>query len=59
MSAFTFAAEYRYFSFTYYYGKAYFGWAENEGVRACSCQRSPVHDDPQPDRLRVFFVPFI
>ena len=28
------SAEYRYFSFTYYYGKAYFGWAENEGVRA-------------------------
>ncbi len=22
------AAEYRYFSFTYFYGKAYFGWAE-------------------------------
>lgn len=28
-----FAAEYRYFSFTYYYGKAYFGCAENEGAR--------------------------
>ena len=26
-----FAAEYRYFSFTYFYGKAYFGCAE----RAC------------------------
>ena len=24
-----FAAEYRYFSFTYFYGKAYFGLAEN------------------------------
>ena len=23
------AAEYRYFSFTYFYGKAYFGCAEN------------------------------
>ena len=23
------AAEYRYFSFTYFYGKAYFGLAEN------------------------------
>lgn len=27
------AAEYRYFSFTYYFGKAYFGCAENE----CMC----------------------
>ncbi len=25
------AAEYRYFSFTYYWGKAYFGWADNVG----------------------------
>ena len=32
MSAFTFAAEYRYFSFTYFYGKAYFGLAENVGA---------------------------
>lgn len=32
MSTFTFAAEYRYFSFTYYFGKAYFGLAENECV---------------------------
>lgn len=23
----THAAEYRYFSFTYYFGKAFFGWA--------------------------------
>ena len=30
MSALT--AEYRYFSFTYYFGKAYFGLAENECV---------------------------
>jgi hypothetical protein len=30
MSTFSLAAEYRYFSFTYYFGKAYFGWAENE-----------------------------
>ena len=34
MMTFAFAAEYRYFSFTYFYGKAYFGWAENEDVRA-------------------------
>lgn len=26
------AAEYRYFSFTYFYGKAHFGLAENTGV---------------------------
>lgn len=26
------AAEYRYFSFAYFYGKAYFGLAENTGV---------------------------
>ena len=26
------AVEYRYFSFTYFYGKAYFGLAENTGV---------------------------
>lgn len=26
------AAEYRYFSFTYFYGKAYFGLAENVGA---------------------------
>ena len=26
------SAEYRYFSFTYFYGKAYFGLAENTGV---------------------------
>ena len=28
------AAEYRYFSFTYYFGKAYFGLAENGNVHA-------------------------
>ena len=27
-----FAAEYRYFSFTYFYGKAYFGLAESRSV---------------------------
>ena len=26
------SAEYRYFSFTYFYGKAHFGLAENTGV---------------------------
>ena len=36
------AAEYRYFSFTYFYGKAYFGlaesWAHKIGiVRTCQC----------------------
>ena len=29
MNTFTLAAEYRYFSFTYFLGKAYFGLAEN------------------------------
>ncbi len=29
MKTFTLAAEYRYFSFTYFMGKAYFGLAEN------------------------------
>ena len=29
MNTFTLAAEYRYFSFTYILGKAYFGLAEN------------------------------
>lgn len=32
MINFTRAAEYRYFSFTYYFGKAYFGLAESECV---------------------------
>ncbi len=32
MSIRALTAEYRYFSFTYFYGKAYFGWAENECV---------------------------
>ena len=32
MSAFTFAAEYRYFSFTYFMGKAYSGLAESKRV---------------------------
>lgn len=33
MTSVTRAAEYRYFSFsfTYYWGKAYFGWADNTG----------------------------
>lgn len=30
MNSLIFAAEYRYFSFTYYFGKAYIGLAENE-----------------------------
>ena len=29
MNTFTLAAEYRYFSFTYFLGKAYFGLSEN------------------------------
>jgi len=33
MTNITRAAEYRYFSFTYFYGKAYFGLAENGSVR--------------------------
>ena len=32
MTAIAHAAEYRYFSFTYFYGKAYFGLAENVRV---------------------------
>jgi hypothetical protein len=33
MTDFARTAEYRYFSFTYFYGKAYFGLAETVGTR--------------------------
>lgn len=32
MTNLTFAAEYRYYGFTYFFGKAYFGLAESRGV---------------------------
>ena len=48
------AAEYRYFSFTYLWVRLISVW-----LKACAPDgnmvNGPVQDDPQPDRLRVFF----
>ena len=52
------AAEYRYFSFTYFTGKAYFGLAERVGMYVGFSKLS-VHGGPQPTGCGPFFTPFI
>ena len=50
------AAEYRYFSFTYFTGKAYFGLAERVGMSVGFFQNCP-YMGPAANRLRAFFTP--
>ena len=54
MTNITRSAEYRYFSFTYFYGKAYSVWLKMCVIVSDARKRLSVHDDPQPNRLRVF-----